>query len=149
MEPATGLEQFFDAAERLVADHGADPATFARIGNLLRIVAADGTLIDESRLDALHQSSAQATILGHGPTGSTLTAGAFGRMRNSCVHRNDPSNSSWLCPSRFSSFGSLSVRGPSGTRRSDFHSIFARFASLCPGASRVAGYVCHPAVTNP
>ncbi len=68
MEPATGLEQFFDAAERLVADHGANPATFARIGNLLRIVAADGTLIDESRLDALHQSSAQATILGHGPT---------------------------------------------------------------------------------
>ena len=89
MEPATGLEQFFDAAERLVADHGANPATFARIGNLLRIVAADGTLIDESRLDALHQSSAQATILGHGPTGSTLMLGRFSAEAPTPVHNHN------------------------------------------------------------
>ena len=89
MEPATGLEQFFDAAERLVADRGANPAAFARIGDLLRIVAADATLIDESRLDALHQSSAQATILGHRRAGSTLMLGRFSAEAPTPVHNHN------------------------------------------------------------
>lgn len=89
MEPATGLEPFFDAAEQLVADHGANPAAFARIGDLLRIVAADATLIDESKLDALHQSSAQATILGHGPAGSTLMLGRFSAESPTPVHNHN------------------------------------------------------------
>src|SRR3989440_13065513 len=89
MEPATGLEQFFDAAERLVADYGANPAAFARIGDLLRIVADDATLIDESKLDALHQSSAQATILGHGPAGSTLMLGRFSAEAPTPVHNHN------------------------------------------------------------
>ena len=89
MEPATGLEPFFDAAEQLVADHGANPAAFARIGDLLRMVAADATLIDESKLDALHQSSAQATILGHGPAGSTLMLGRFSAESPTPVHNHN------------------------------------------------------------
>ena len=89
MELATGLEPFFDAAEQLVADHGANPAAFARIGDLLRIVAADATLIDESKLDALHQSSAQATILGHGSAGSTLMLGRFSAESPTPVHNHN------------------------------------------------------------
>ena len=89
MEPATGLEPFFDAAEQLVADRGANPAAFARIGDLLRIVAADATLIEESKLDALHQSSAQATILGHGSAGSTLMLGRFSAESPTPVHNHN------------------------------------------------------------
>src|SRR2546428_13993065 len=88
MEPARGLEQFFEMAERLVADHGPTPAAFARLGDLLRMLAADRTLIDESRLAALHQSSAQATILGHGPAGSTLMLGRFLAEAPNPVHNH-------------------------------------------------------------
>src|SRR5256884_6887749 len=89
MEPAAGFEQFFDTAERLVADLGPTPAAFARLGDLLRILAADRTLIDESRLGALHQTSAQATILGRGPTGSTLMLGRFSAEAPTPVHNHN------------------------------------------------------------
>src|SRR2546421_12004359 len=98
MEPAAGFERFFDTAERLVADLGPTPAAFARLGDLLRILAADRTLIDESRLGALHQTSAQATILGRGPTGSTLMLGRFSAEAPTPVHNHN----SWgvLCVMR-------------------------------------------------
>src|SRR2546428_5057146 len=89
VKPAAGFERFFDAAERLVADNGPTRAVFARLGDLLRMQAADGTVIDESRLDALHQSSAQATILGHGPTGSTLMLGRFSAEAPTPVHNHN------------------------------------------------------------
>jgi len=89
MGPAAGFEQFFDTAERLVADLGPTPAAFARLGDLLRILAADRTLIDESRLGALHQTSAQATILGRGPTGSTLMLGRFSAEAATPVHNHN------------------------------------------------------------
>jgi len=89
MEPAPGFERFFDTAERLVADLGPTPAAFARLGDLLRILAADRTLIDESRLGALHQTSAQATILGHGPTGSTLMLSRFSAEAPTPVHNHN------------------------------------------------------------
>ena len=89
MEPVSGLEPFFDAAERLVADHGPAPATFERIGDHLRRLAADPTLIDTARLQALHQASAQATILGHGPKGSTLMLGRFGAEAPTPVHNHN------------------------------------------------------------
>jgi predicted metal-dependent enzyme (double-stranded beta helix superfamily) len=91
MEPGSGLERFFDAAERLVADHGPGPRTFALIGDHLRALAADPTLIDDARLDALHQASAQATILGRGPKGSTLMLGRFSAEAPTPVH----SHNSW------------------------------------------------------
>src|SRR2546425_4974163 len=98
MEPARGLDQFLERAGRFVADHGPPPGAFARLGGLLRILAADRTLIDESRLDALHQSSAQATILGHGPAGSTLMLGRFSAEAPTPVHNHN----SWgvLCVMR-------------------------------------------------
>jgi len=89
MEPTAGLEGFFDAAERLVADHGPSPAAFARIGDLLRILAADRSMVDHSALDGLHQSSAQATILGHGPKGSTLMLGRFSAEAPTPVHNHN------------------------------------------------------------
>ena len=89
MEPAAGLELFFDTAERLVEDHGPSPVAFARIADLLRILAADRNLIDESSLGALHQSSAQATILGHGPKGSTLMLGRFPPEAPTPVHNHN------------------------------------------------------------
>ncbi len=89
MEPSAGLELFFDTAEQLVADHGPNPVAFARIADLLRILAADRTLIDESRLGALHQASAQATILGHGPNGSTLMLGRFSPEAPTPVHNHN------------------------------------------------------------
>jgi predicted metal-dependent enzyme (double-stranded beta helix superfamily) len=89
VEPATDLERFFDTAERLVADHGPTPEAFARVGDLLRILAADRTLIEHSTLDALHQSSAQATILGHGAKGSTLMLGRFSAEAPTPVHNHN------------------------------------------------------------
>ena len=89
MEPVAGFERFFDTAERLVADLGPAPAAFARLGDLLRMLAADRALIDESKLDALHQSSAQATILGHGPTGSTLMLSRFSAEAPTPVHNHN------------------------------------------------------------
>ena len=89
MEPVSGLERFFDAAERLVADHGPGPATFERIGHHLRALAADPNLIAKARLDALHQASAQATILGHGPKGSTLMLGRFSAEAPTPVHNHN------------------------------------------------------------
>jgi predicted metal-dependent enzyme (double-stranded beta helix superfamily) len=89
MEPAAGLEPFFDSAEKLVADHGPGPIAFARIGDLLRIVAAERTLLDESTLAALHQSSAQAATLGHGPKGSTLMLGRFSAEAPTPVHNHN------------------------------------------------------------
>jgi hypothetical protein len=65
---------------------------FARIGDLLRMLAADRTLIDESNLVALHESSAQATILGHGPKGSTLMLARFSPDAPTPIHNHN----SWL-----------------------------------------------------
>jgi predicted metal-dependent enzyme (double-stranded beta helix superfamily) len=89
MEPLSELEGFFEAAEGLVADQGPGPTAFARIGDHLRWLAADPTLIDHSRLDALHQASAQATILGHGPNGSTLMLGRFSAEAPTPVHNHN------------------------------------------------------------
>jgi predicted metal-dependent enzyme (double-stranded beta helix superfamily) len=89
MEPAASLERFFDGAERLVTDHGPSAVTFARLGDLLRILAAERTLVDQSSLDALHQSSAQATILGHGPKGSTLMLARFSAEAPTPVHNHN------------------------------------------------------------
>ena len=89
MERVSGLERFFDAAERLVADHGPGAATFAGIGDHLRELAADPTLIVKARLDALHQARAQATILGHGPAGSTLMLGRFSAESPTPVHNHN------------------------------------------------------------
>ena len=89
MEPASGLERFFASAETLVADQGPGPTAFARIGDHLRTLAADRNLIGQSRLDALHQASAQATILGHGPKGSTLMLGRFSAEAPTPVHNHN------------------------------------------------------------
>jgi len=89
MEPVAGFERFFDSAERLVAHLGPTPAAFARLGDLLRMLAADRALIDESKLGALHQSSAQATILGRGPTGSTLMLSRFSAEAPTPVHNHN------------------------------------------------------------
>src|SRR5436305_4421139 len=89
MEPVAGFERFFDTAERLVADLGPAPAAFGRLGDILRMLAADRALIDESKLGALHQSSAQATILGYGPTGSTLMLSRFSAEAPTPVHNHN------------------------------------------------------------
>jgi hypothetical protein len=83
------LEQFFRAAEDLLAEHGPGPDTFARIGTLLRPLAADPTLLDPSRLAALHNSTAGFTVLGHGKGGSTLMLGRFRPDAPTPVH-NQP-----------------------------------------------------------
>ena len=89
MDPASGLERFFNRSERLVAELGLGPTAFAGIGDHLRTLAADRALIDQSRLDALHGSSAQATILGHGPKGSTLMLGRFSAEAPTPVHNHN------------------------------------------------------------
>src|SRR5207244_10427029 len=74
---------------RVAAPLGAATAAFARLGDLLRMLAAARALIDESNLGALHQSSAQATILGHGPTGSTLMFTRFSAEAPTPVHNHN------------------------------------------------------------
>ncbi len=77
MEAAAGLAQFFDAAERLVADHGPGSDAFSRIETLLRPLAAGSSLVVPSRLAALHDSHAGFEILGQGKGGSTLMLARF------------------------------------------------------------------------
>src|SRR5438132_5167867 len=131
MEPATGLEPFFDTAERLVADQGANPTAFAFIGDLLRIVAADATLIDESKLDALHQSSAHATILGHVPAGSTLMLGRFTPEAPTPVHNHN----SWgvLCVVRGRDRHILWRRQDDGSRMGRAQLEIIETRELAPG----------------
>jgi predicted metal-dependent enzyme (double-stranded beta helix superfamily) len=84
-----GLEQFFRAAEDLLAEHGPGAETFARVGGLLRALAADPTLVDPSRLAALHDSSAGFDILGHGDAGSTLMLARFRADAPTPVHNHN------------------------------------------------------------
>jgi predicted metal-dependent enzyme (double-stranded beta helix superfamily) len=85
----SNLEQFFRAAEGLLAERGPGAETFARIGALLRSLAADPTLVDPSRLAALHDSSADFTILGHGEGGTTLMLGRFRADAPTPVHNHN------------------------------------------------------------
>ena len=89
MTPASGLEQFFRAAEDLLAKNGPGGDTFARVGTLLRPLAADPTLVDPSRLAALHSSSAGFTILGRGTHGSTLMLARFPADPATPVHNHN------------------------------------------------------------
>jgi predicted metal-dependent enzyme (double-stranded beta helix superfamily) len=87
--PSLGLEQFFGAAEDLTDKHGPGPEAFARIGALLRSLAADPNLIDASRLAALHDSGAGFSILGHGERGSTLMLARFPPDAPTPVHNHN------------------------------------------------------------
>ena len=131
MESVAGLERFFETAEQLVADQGPNPVTFARIGDLLRILAADRTLIDASRLDGLHQSSAQATILGHGPKGSTLMLGRFSAEAPTPVHNHN----SWgvLCVVRGRDRHILWARQDDGSRPEQAQLQIIESRELGPG----------------
>jgi predicted metal-dependent enzyme (double-stranded beta helix superfamily) len=131
MEPAAGLERFFAAAERLVADHGPSPAAFAGIGDLLRTLAADRLLNAESDLSSLHQSSAQATILGHGPQGSTLMLGRFSAEAPTPVHNHN----SWgvLCVIRGRDRHILWARQDNGSRAGQAQLRIIETRELEPG----------------
>ncbi len=89
MTSQSGLEQFFRAAEDLLAEHGPSREAFARVGTLLSSVAADPTLADPSGLAALHDSSAGFTILGHGKHGSTLMVARFPADAPTPVHNHN------------------------------------------------------------
>ena len=83
------LEQFFRAAGDVLAAQGAGPATFARIGTLLRSLAEDQSLVDPSRLAALHDATAGFSILGHGTDGSTLMVARFPADAPTPVHNHN------------------------------------------------------------
>ena len=89
MKSESGLQQFFGAAEDLLAENGPGADTFARVGSLLRPLAADPNLVDPSRLAALHDSSAGFSILGHGKGGSTLMLGRFRADAPTPVHNHN------------------------------------------------------------
>ena len=131
MGPVADLERFFDAAEQLVFERGPKPATFARVGDLLRILAADQALIDQTRLDALHQSSAQATILGRGPKGSTLMLGRFSAEAPTPVHNHN----SWgvLCVIRGRDRHILWARQDDGARPGEAQLGIIETRELGPG----------------
>jgi len=80
------LQPFFRAAEALLAEHGPGAESFARVGALLRPLAADSNLVDSSGLAALHGSSAGFSILGHGDAGSTLMLARFRADAPTPVH---------------------------------------------------------------
>jgi hypothetical protein len=84
-----GLASFFDSAERLIADSGPTPETFGRIGALLRPLSLDPSLIDDTKLAALHHSDAGFTIVGHGPTGSTLMLARFPAEAPTPIHNHN------------------------------------------------------------
>jgi len=85
----SGLQQFFRAAEDLLAEQGPSAETFARVGSLLRHLAADPNLVDPTRLAALHDSSASFSILGHGEGGSTLMLARFPGDAPTPIHNHN------------------------------------------------------------
>lgn len=89
MKSQSGLQQFFRAAEDLLAEHGPGPESFARVGALLRPLAADSNLVDPSRLATLHDSSAGFSILGHGDAASTLMLARFRPDSPTPVHNHN------------------------------------------------------------
>jgi len=89
VEPEAQLASFFASAERLIADSGPTPDAFGRVGNLLRPLALNLGLIDDNKLAALHRSDAGFTILGQGPTGSTLMLGRFPPDTPTPVHNHN------------------------------------------------------------
>jgi predicted metal-dependent enzyme (double-stranded beta helix superfamily) len=130
VEPAPDLESFFERAERLVADEGLNLRTFARIGDLLRILAAEESLF-ETRLAALHHSSAQATILGYGPKGSTLMLARFSPEAPTPVHNHN----SWgvLCVIRGRDRHILWARQDDGSRAGQAQLRIIQTRELGPG----------------
>ena len=89
MEPEAGPASFFDRAERLIADSGPRPETLGRVGGLLRSLTLDPGLIDNAQLAALHHSDTGFTILGHGPTGSTLMLARFAPEAPTPIHNHN------------------------------------------------------------
>ena len=89
MKADSGLDRFFGAAEKLVAENGAGVDTFARVGSMLRPLGADPMLVDPLKLAALHDSGAGFTILGHGPGGSTLMLARFPAEAPTPVHNHN------------------------------------------------------------
>ena len=89
MKSQSGLQQFFRAAEDLLAEQGPGPESFARVGALLRPLAADPNRVDSSGLAARHDSSAGFSSLGHGDAGSTLMLARFRADAPTPVH-NQP-----------------------------------------------------------
>ena len=89
MTSESDLQQFFRVAEDLLAEQGANPDAFGRVGSLLRPLAADPKLVDPSRLAALHNSSAGFNILGHGDAGSTLMLARFPANTPTPVHNHN------------------------------------------------------------
>jgi predicted metal-dependent enzyme (double-stranded beta helix superfamily) len=85
----SGLQQFFRAAENLLAEHGSGAESFARIGALLQPLAADSNLVDPTRLAGLHDSTAGFEILGHGDAGSTLMLARFPADAPTPVHNHN------------------------------------------------------------
>jgi len=85
----SGLQQFFGAAEDLLAEHGPGAESFARVGALLQRLAVDSNVVDPSRLAALHDSSAGFSILGHGDAGSTLMLARFPADAPTPVHNHN------------------------------------------------------------
>ena len=89
MTSESDLQQFFRVAEGLLAEYGPGADTFARLGAMLRPLAADPDLVDPSRLAALHASSAGFSILGHGTAGSTLMLGRFPADAPTPIHNHN------------------------------------------------------------
>src|SRR6202022_3489444 len=133
MEPAAGLGEFFDTAEQLVADHGPSTVAFSRFCDLLRMRCAERNGVDASRLDALHQSSAQATILGRGPKGSTLMLGRFSHDAPTPVHNHN----SWgvLCVMRGRDRHILWAREDDGSRPEQAQLRIIETRELGPGVA--------------
>jgi hypothetical protein len=89
VERQAGLAALFDRAERLIAESGPTPEAFGRIGEWLRPLSLDTSLIDDASLAALHQSGAGFTILGHGPAGSTLMLACFPPEAPTPIHNHN------------------------------------------------------------
>jgi predicted metal-dependent enzyme (double-stranded beta helix superfamily) len=131
VEPESSLAVFFRAAEGLVTEHGPGPAAFARIGNLLRPLAADPTLVDAPRLAALHDSTAGFGILGRDNRGSTLMLARFSAEAPTPVHNHN----SWgvICLIRGRDRHTLWAREDDGARQGRARLRVVESRELGPG----------------
>ncbi len=131
MEPVADLERFFDAAEQLVGDRGPKPATFARIGDLLRILASRSSLDRPDQTRCVTPVERAGDHLGRGPKGSTLMLGRFTAEAPTPVHNHN----SWgvLCVIRGRDRHILWMRQDDGARPGQAQLRIIETRELDPG----------------
>ncbi len=83
------VRAFMHEASELVARDGANPQTFASIGDRLRELADKTAIMDDEMLGGIHGATASALIIGRHPDGSALMVARFPSEAPTPIHNHN------------------------------------------------------------